>query len=76
MFDIMKARHELFIRKYPNSKHPRGMPLTGLENPRDAVKKAGEFRFNPEDLPFDPMEFLNYELPYDPTMEKWGTRGN
>lgn len=72
MFDIMKARHELFIRKYPNYKHPRGMPLTGLENPRPAVKKASEFRFNPDDLPFDPMEFLQYELPYDPTMEQWG----
>jgi arylsulfatase len=76
MFDIMKARHELFIRKYPNEKHPRGMPLTGLENPRPAVKKAGEFRFNEKDLPFDPMEFLDYELPYDPSMENWGSGNN
>ena len=73
MFDIMKARHELMIRKYPNTKHPRGMPLKGLENPRPAVKKAGEFRFNPKDLPFDPKEFLDYELPYDATMEAWGS---
>jgi len=72
MFDVMRARHELFIRKYPNTKHPRGMPLKGLENPRPEVKKAGEFRFNPDDLPFDPMEFLEYELPYDPSMEQWG----
>jgi arylsulfatase len=73
MFDVMRARHELMIRKYPNTKHPRGMPLHGLENPRPAVKKAGEFRFNPEDLPFDPKEFLEYELPYDPAMEQWGS---
>jgi len=72
MFDVMRARHELWIRKYPNEKHPRGMPLTGLENPRPAVKKAGEFRINPYDLPFDPKEFLEYELPYDPSMEIGG----
>ncbi|RKZ45613.1 MAG: sulfatase, partial [Gammaproteobacteria bacterium] len=72
MFDVMKARHELWIRKYPNTKHPRGMPLQGLENPRPAVEKASEFRIDPKDLPFDPMEFLEYELPYDRTMEHWG----
>ncbi len=73
MFDTMKARHELWKRKYPNTKHPRGMPLTGLENPRPAVKKASEFRIDPKDLPFDPKEFLKYELPYDPAMESWGS---
>ena len=73
MFDIMMARHNLWIRKYPHTAHVRGMPLKGLENPRPAVKKASEFRINPKDLPFDPMEFLNYELPYDPTMENWGS---
>lgn len=76
MFDVMRARHELMTRKYPNTKHPRGMPLTGLENPRPAVKKASEFRFKEGDLPFEPKEFLEYELPYDPAMESWGTRGN
>ena len=73
MFDIMRARHNLWERKYPNTKHPRGMPLHGLENPRPEVIKAGEFRINPDDLPFDPKEFLEYELPYDPSMEKWGS---
>ncbi len=72
MFDMMRARHMLWERKYPNTKHPRGMPLHGLENPRAAVKKAGEFRIDPKDLPFDPKEFLKYELPYDPSMERWG----
>ena len=72
MFDIMMARHQLWIKKYPHTAHVRGMPLTGLENPRPAVKKAGEFRIDPKDLPFDPMEFLDYELPYNPAMENWG----
>ncbi len=30
MFDVMRARHELWEQKYPNTKHPRGMPLTKL----------------------------------------------
>lgn len=73
MFDIMKARHELWIRKYPHGKHVRGMPLQGLENPRPAVKRAGEFRMNAKDIPFDPKEFLEHEMPYDRSMEKWGS---
>ena len=42
-----------FLKKYPHTKHVRGMPLTGLENPRPAVKAAGKFRINEKDLPFD-----------------------
>jgi arylsulfatase len=76
MFDMMMARHQLWIRKYPHNPHVRGMPLTGLENPRDAVKKAGEFRFDPKDLPFDPMEFLNYKIKYNRAMENWGSGNN
>jgi len=74
MFDIMVARHNLWIRKYPHNPHVRGLPLKGLEDPRPAVKKAGEFRINPKDLPFDPMEFLKYNSPYDPALENWGSR--
>jgi len=74
MFDIMVERHNLGTRKYPHNPHVRGLPLTGLENPRPAVKRAGEFRINAEDLPFDPAEFLENELlPYDPAMESWGS---
>ncbi len=76
MFDIMKDRHNLWIRKYPHTPHVRGMPLTGLENPRPAVKKAGEFRINSEDLPFDPSEFLKEGQTYDPSMEIWGSGNN
>jgi hypothetical protein len=47
--------------------------LKGLENPRPAVQKAGELRMNVEDLPFDPKDLLKYELPYNPSMERWGS---
>ena len=76
MFDIMIARHNLWNKKYPHTPHVRAMPLTGLENPREAVKKAGEFRIDPKDLPFDLKEFLKEELPYDPSMESWGAGEN
>jgi arylsulfatase A-like enzyme len=72
MFDIMVARHNLWKRKYPDTKHVNGLPLTGLENPRPAIQKASQPRINAEDLPFDPREFLDFDLPYDSSMEDWG----
>jgi hypothetical protein len=52
------------------------MPLTGLENPREAVIKASLPRVKAKDLPFDPKEFLDFEMPYDASMENWGSSGN
>ena len=75
MFDLMKDRHNVWIKQYPHSKHARGLPLTGLENPRPAVQKAGKYRMNMEDLPFDPKELLKHDLPYDASMENWGSGG-
>jgi arylsulfatase A-like enzyme len=76
MFDIMVARHDLWKRKYPDTAHVRGMPLTGLENPRPAVQKASQPRMNMEDLPFDPREFLEHETTYDSGLESWGSNEN
>jgi arylsulfatase len=76
MFDIMVARHELWKRKYPDTAHVRGMPLTGLENPRPAVQKASQPRMNMEDLPFDPREFLEHQTTYDSGLESWGSNEN
>ncbi len=76
MFDVMKDRHNVWIKQYPHTKHVRGLPLTGLENPRPAVQKAGKLRMNMEDLPFDPKELLKHDLPYDASMENWGAPGN
>ena len=73
MFDHMYARHMIWKKKYPDTKHVRGMPLTGLENPRPAVIKASLPRINKKDLPFDPHEVINFEMPYDASMEKWGS---
>ncbi|MBV1916177.1 MAG: sulfatase-like hydrolase/transferase [Pseudomonadales bacterium] len=75
MFDLMFARHMLWKKKYPDTKHVRGLPLTGLENPRPDVLKATKPRINAEDVPFDPTEFLDFEIPYNVNMENWGSAG-
>ena len=73
MFDIMRVRHDLWTMKFPHTKHARGMPLGGIEDARPAVKEANKPRVDAKDLPFDPKEFLEYGLPYDPAMEAWGS---
>jgi len=73
MFDVMRARHELWTQKYPNTKHARGMPLTGIENARPETKAASLPRVDKKDLPFEADEFLEFELPYNPAMENWGS---
>ena len=58
MFNIMKARHELWMEKYPNTPEARDWPLTGIENARPETKAAGQPRMDVSKLPFDPKEFL------------------
>jgi arylsulfatase len=58
MFDLMKTRHELWMQKYPNTPMARGFPLTGLENPRPAIKAASQPRVDVSKLPFDPTEAI------------------
>lgn len=67
-FKRMRARHELWIEKYPNREQKRGMAYTGISNARPATKAL----INPpaeliENLPFDPNEFIQYyeKFPYD-----------
>ncbi len=59
MFDLMKARHELWMAKYPNTPEARDYPLQGLENPRPEIKALGEPRLNGRELPFDPLDSIN-----------------
>ena len=65
-FDRMRARHELWMEKYPNRKKARGMPLTGLENARPETIAIGEkLEALRAELPFDPLEFMDWEPPAD-----------
>ena len=58
MFDLMKARHELWMAKYPNTPEARDYPLQGIENARPATKALGQPRMDGKDLPFDPLETI------------------
>jgi arylsulfatase len=65
-FDRMRARHELWMEKYPNRKKARGMPLTGLENPRpETIAISEKLEALRAELPFDPLEFMDWEPPAD-----------
>jgi len=72
----MIVRSPVSVTTVPPPPHVRGMPLRGLENPRPAVQKAGEFRIDAKDLPFDPAEFLKNESEYNPSLENWGSGEN
>jgi arylsulfatase A-like enzyme len=58
MFNVMKARHELWMDKYPNTPEARDWPLTGIENARPETISAGRPRMDVSKLPFDPKEFI------------------
>ncbi|HEY4311348.1 MAG TPA: sulfatase-like hydrolase/transferase [Pirellulales bacterium] len=58
MFNMMKARHELWMEKYPNTEEARDWPLTNVENARPETKVAGRSRVDAAKLPLDPREFI------------------
>jgi arylsulfatase len=63
-FNRMRARHELFKKKYPDMPNAHGIPYTGLSNARPETRAIGE-RINREieAMPFDVEEFLEYDIP-------------
>jgi arylsulfatase A-like enzyme len=64
-FDRIRARHELWIDKYPHRPKARGIPFTGLANARPETRAIGEkLESLREHLPFDPFEFMNWEPPF------------
>jgi arylsulfatase len=64
-FARMRVRHELWKEKYPDAKRARGPAYTGLSNARPETVALSEPPANMEDLPFDVMEFMEYELPWE-----------
>jgi len=70
-FNRMRARHELWMQRYPNREEARGPAYTGISNARPETLAL----LNPpvyfQDLPFDLLEFIEHldKLPFDPTGE-------
>jgi arylsulfatase len=67
-FAKMKLRHDLWKRKYPDSKERHGIPWTGIENATPEVKALAKPYIDKTKLPFDPLEYIEHldELPFDP----------
>ena len=63
-FNRMRARHELWMRKYPNKPKAHGIPFTGIANARPETKAIHQ-RLNELKgrLPFDPLEYLEHKIP-------------
>ncbi len=70
-FNRMKLRHDLWKKKYPDSREVHGIPWTGIENATPEVKALGRPAMDLDKLPFDPLEYIEHldELPFDPDMD-------
>jgi len=72
-FNRMRARHELWKKKYPDKPAASGPAFTGLSNARPETKALSQPPVNIKKLPFDPLEYIEYELPFDLNAERdWG----
>jgi arylsulfatase len=70
-FNRMKLRHDLWKQRYPDSSEKHGVPWTGLANATPEIDALGRPPMDPDDLPFDPLEYIEHldELPFDPDMD-------
>ena len=67
LFYRQRARHEMWIKKYPNRPDATpGPALTGIENVRPETVKIYTAPVDPKKLPFDPKEVREYDLPWTP----------
>ena len=72
MFNIMRARHELWIKKFPNNEEARDYPFKGISNARPETVRDTKPRVDPKDLPWDPMEILKMNHLWEIDESKWG----
>lgn len=70
-FNRMKLRHDLWKKKYPDSKEVYGIPWTGLENPSQEVQNLAKPKMDLSKLPFDPFEYIEHldQIPFDRAMD-------
>jgi arylsulfatase len=62
----MRARHELWKKRYPDKKQAHGPAWTGIANARPETKALLKPPLDLKNLPFDPLQYLGHELPFDP----------
>lgn len=67
-FNRMRLRHQLWKKKYPDLPERHGIPWTGIENATPEIQALANPPANLQQLPFDPLEYVEHldELPFDP----------
>lgn len=71
LFATMRARHEVWKEKYPDSDEARGLPFTGIENARPETIKASQPRFRKKDLPFDVEKVMQQSRKWENFEADW-----
>jgi arylsulfatase len=66
-FRRMRARHEIWIEKYPHREAKHGPAFTGISNARPETEALSKPPVQWDKLPFDPLDFVDHKLPYDPS---------
>ena len=64
-FRRMRARHELWKQKYPDRGAAHGPAYTSIANARPETRALINPPVDFQKLPFDPLEYLTFELPWD-----------
>ena len=70
-FSRMRLRHDLWKQRYPDRPERHGIPWTGIENATPEVEALAHPVVSKDQLPFDPLEYIEHldELPFDPDMD-------
>jgi arylsulfatase A-like enzyme len=71
MFNMMKMRHQLWKKKYPDHGENRDFPLRNIENARPETIEASKPRLPLDKLPFDPREFIKQLPEWDNIDPDW-----
>jgi arylsulfatase len=72
-FNMMRARHELMKKKFPDVSNARGIPLTGLSNARPETLAIRErMKRNLKELPFDINDVIEIDIPGGKIEGDWG----
>ena len=73
MFSIMKTRHLMMKKAYPDKGQNRDFPLKNIENARPETIEASKPRIAPDKkLPFDPREAIMQVPEWDNLDRGWG----
>ncbi len=73
MFSIMKTRHLMMKKAYPDKGQNRDFPLKNIENARPETIEASKPRIAPDKkLPFDPREAIKQVPEWDNLDRGWG----